>query len=200
MKKRMMKLAIIAMGFQLFAAGSALAAGFWNDHLKPFDFMFGNHIDTHQQTMVLPNGQLKGFLYIEFTGEYTEDGYPVAAHTDCTIETAVCEVGWTWRGVPGEATFVYQESGDHPFWQVSSRNDIPQPGAFGHFHWLDQPEEAMDLMEGMTYEGYFLELTAKNTFVFRHGDEEILVTPGIDLATHLNIVSSFPVLTDGGGH
>lgn len=55
-------------------------------------------------------------------------------------------------------------------------------------------------MEGMTYDGYFLELTAKNTFVFRHGDEEILVTPGIDLATHLNIVSSFPVLTDGGGH
>lgn len=89
MKKRMMKLAIIAMGFQLFATGSALAAGFWNDHLKPFDFMFGNHIDTHQQTMVLPNGQLKGFLYIEFTGEYTEDGYPVATHTDCTIETAV---------------------------------------------------------------------------------------------------------------
>ena len=62
---------------------------------------------------------------------------------------------------------------------------------------------AMDLMEGMMYEGYFLELTAKDTFVFKHGDEEILVTPGLDLATHLNLVTVFPDLSgtgdDGGG-
>jgi hypothetical protein len=60
----------------------------------------------------------------------------------------------------------------------------------------------MGLMEEMSYEGYFLELTAKDTFVFKHGNEEILVTPGLDLATHLNIVSSFPLTTgtgDNGG-
>ena len=86
----------------------------WQYQQHPFDFIFGNHIDTHQQTKIMPNGELKGYLYIEFTGEYTSDGYPVAKHTNCDDELAECTVGWQWRGVPGEATFVYHESGDHP--------------------------------------------------------------------------------------
>lgn len=174
-------------------SSNAFANGLpWQYQQYPFDFIFGNHIDTHQQTKVMPSGELKGYLYIEFTGEYTPKGYPIAKHTDCNDELGECTVGWQWRGVPGEATFAYHESGDHPIWMVNSRSDIPQPGGYSHFHWLGFPEMAMDLMAEMVYEGYFLELTAKDTFVFRHGSEEILVTPGLDLATHLNIVSIFP--------
>lgn len=170
----------------------------WQDHQAPFDFTFGNHIDTHQQTTVLPNGELLGYLYVEFTGEYTDDGYPIAKHTDCNEELADCTVGWQWRGVPGEATFAYHEMGDHPLWLVD-RDQIPQPGAYSHFHWLDDPPMAMGLMKGMTYDGYFLELQAKDTFAFEHGNDVIIVTPGLDLATHLNLVTVFPGATDGGG-
>ena len=170
----------------------------WRDQRAPFDFIFGNHIDTHQQTMVLPRGELFGYLYVEFTGEYTDDGYPIAKHVDCYNESAECTIGLQWRGVPGEATFAYHEMGDHPLWLVN-RDQIPQPGAYSHFHWLGDPPMAMGLMEGMPYEGYFLELKAKDTFAFKHGSDVILVTPGLDLATHLNIVTVFPGLTDGGG-
>ncbi|MCB2180794.1 MAG: hypothetical protein KQH63_02070 [Desulfobulbaceae bacterium] len=197
MKKQ---IAISVIGAFFLTAGAALATGAeWRDQQAPYDFVFGNHLDTHQQTKVMPDGELKGFLYIEFTGEYTADGYPIAQHTDCFDELADCTVGWSLKGVPGHASFVYHESGDHPLWQVHSRDDIPQPGGYSHFHWLDGPAMAGDLMEGMMYHGYFLELTAKDTFVFRHGSEEILVTPGLDLATHLNLVSAFPGTTDPGG-
>ena len=49
---------------------TVLAEGLpWLDQQYPYDFIFGNHIDTHQQTMVLPDGTLQWVLYIEFTGE-----------------------------------------------------------------------------------------------------------------------------------
>jgi hypothetical protein len=201
MKKRKIIYGAIIAFFM--SQATALAEGLpWLDQQYPYDFIFGNHIDTHQQTMVLPDGTLKGVLYIEFTGEYTPEGYPIAEHTDCFKELSECTVGWKWEGVPGKATFVYHESGDHPLWLVESRNDIPQPGGYSHFHWLDGTEKAMDLMVNMEYEGYFLELTAKDTFVFKHGKDEILITPGLDLSSHLNLVSIFPTSTtpeDGGG-
>lgn len=179
----------------LLSANAAFGEGLpWQDHNDPFNFMFGNHIDTHQQSMVMPSGELLGYLYIEFTGEYNQDGIPIAKHTNCNNELAECSVGWQWRGVPGQATFVYHEMGDHPIWLVNFRSDIPQPGGYSHFHWLGNPDESMGLVEEMVYEGYFLELTAKDTFAFKHGNEEIVVTAGLDLATHLNIVSIFPIL------
>lgn len=196
MKKQMVA-GVIGAIFLL--AGTAYAGGNeWNDQEHPYDFTFGNHIDTHQQLKELPSGELKGFLYIEFTGEYNADGFPIAKHTDCFDEMADCTAGWSLKGVPGHATFVYHESGDHPLWQVHSRGHIPQPGGYSHFHWLDDPAMAGDLMEGMMYDGYYLELTAKETFVFKHGDDEILVTPGLDLATHLNLVTVFPDVTNTG--
>ena len=97
-------------------------------------------------------------------------------------------------GKPGEATAVYHDdvNKDHPIWLVESRNDIPQPGSYSHFHWLGAPDKAKDLVIGNIYQGYFLKLLAVKTFYFRHGGEEILIRPGSDPASHVNIVGSFP--------
>ncbi len=89
------------------------------------------------------------------------------------------------------ATIVFHD-GDHPLWKVAGRSVIPQPGAFAHFHWLGPPEIASGLVEGDTFEGYFLELKAVKTFYFEHGGDTILVEPAIDLRTHVNVVASFP--------
>lgn len=184
--------AVFTVALCLFFFSIAQAKGpKWKAHQEPFGFIFSNHIDTHHQTMALPNGELFGYFYIEFTDEYTEDGIPVAKHTDCNEPTSQCSVGWQWRGVHGEATFVYHEAGDHPLWLVY-RDQIEQPGAFSHFHWLGDPAVASSLMEGATYKGYFLELRAKDTFAFEHGNDLVVVKPGIDIATHLNIVTIFP--------
>jgi hypothetical protein len=173
----------------------------WRDHRKPFDFLFGNHFDMHQQTGLLPNGDLAGYLYVVYTGKFTPQGYPIAMHADCGMGGAECRVGWVLRGKRGHAASVFHQAGDHPLWLVDSRSDIPQPGGFGHFHWLGMPADDMGLMTGQMYDGYFLELQAVDTFFFLHGEDDtkgVLVRPGLDLATHLNIVASFP--STGGGH
>jgi hypothetical protein len=41
----------------------------WNDHEGDYDYTFGNLIDSHQQTRLLQNGRLQGFIYIQFTYE-----------------------------------------------------------------------------------------------------------------------------------
>lgn len=184
-------LSVTLLAALLLSSAPAAAEGIpWRFHEPPFDFLFGNHIDTHQQTRVAPDGELAGVLYIRFTGE-TVGGVPVAHHANCNHVPDECTVGWTWRGVPGAATFVYHAHGDHPLWLVG-RGEVPQPGGYSHFHWLGEPAMAMALVPGEVRDGYYLELTAKDRFVFRHGGDEILVTPGLDLATHLNLVTSFP--------
>lgn len=169
----------------------------FNNHEAPYTFLFGNHMDTHQEMKVKRNGKLAGFLYITFTGEYNENGVPIAKH--CTHETSndECVVGWLLKGKPMSATFVYH-SHDHPIWLVDSRNDIPQPGSYSHFHWLGEPDHGHGLVANQEYDGYILQLRAIREFAFVHGGEQIHVKPGIDLATHLNIVASFPEV-DGGG-
>jgi hypothetical protein len=81
------------------------------------------------------------------------------------------------------------------------RADIPQPGAFSHFHWLGM---AMP-MPYVAVDGYAVELTATNRFCFIHHGAEmasavlscrdnggIEVERGTDIATHLNIVPNDP--------
>lgn len=192
--------ALLISALALTEAGTAAAAGFsWSNHAAPLDFMFVNEIDGHQQTHLGRNGNLSGYLYIHFTGETTTDGYRVATHADCTA--ARCTVGWLLRGQPGSATFLYQVAGDHPVWLVS-RSDIPQPGGYSHFHWL---RNADLVQERPPVDGYFLELTAIDFFCFVHMEQGamvtsngrtcrdrggVIVTPGLDLATHTNIVTS----------
>jgi len=85
----------------LSAFGSAAAADLypWRNHEAPFSFVFGNEIDTHQQTRLTRDGSLFGFFYVRFTGVQTKDHYAVATHVDCNT-VADCTVGWTLSGKP----------------------------------------------------------------------------------------------------
>lgn len=128
-----------------------------------FDFLFGNHIDTHQQTnlsTVKATGDplgLTGNLLIFFTGGNDPvSGLPLARHPRgaaysevCGVGGFVCVTGWVIKGVPGAAKFV-SHSGvngdDHAVWLVNREPDellagvsaIPQPGFKTHFHWISQ--------------------------------------------------------------
>ena len=192
---------LVASALALAAAGAAHAADLypWRDHEAPFSFVFGNEIDTHQQTRLTRDGSLFGFFYIRFTGVTTKDRYPVATHANCAM-VRDCTVGWTLHGKPMAATFLYHPMPDHPVFLVS-RPDIPQPGAHSHFHWMGpvmpMPRQAVD--------GFLLQLTAVDRFCFiHHGSEAatpaatcrasggVNVDPGTDIATHLNIVTAMP--------
>lgn len=197
MNKRIMMWSLMLLS--LLGIGSASAAGYpWKNHAAPYDFQFGNDIDSHQQTRLERDGSLFGFFYIKVTGDFTYDGYPVATHANCKAMPS-CTVGWILRGNPGSATFLYHEMADHEVWLVK-RADIPQPGAYAHFHWLGGGHP----VPGVPRNGFFLELQAVDTFCFIHHGMSIVsrdtcqenagvvVTPGVDIATHVNIVTSFP--------
>lgn len=197
----------LASGVALALLSASQARADWlhfTDHAPPFTYRFGNDLDTHQQTRLDRDGRLRGFLFITYTGEVTPEGYPVARHCDASTPPRRCIPGWILRGWPATATFLYQNM-DHPVW-LTSRSEIPQPGAPSHFHWItsagtdrrpvtDPRCEAttdMELVPGAVCPGWFLELVAVSSFAFEHEGQRILVNPGIDLATHLNIVTSAP--------
>ena len=190
---------------------SVLAEGYgWRDHAAPFDFLFGNHLDTHQQSKVANKGKLEGFFYIRFTGDLTADGVPIAKHADCNKVGDECTVGWILDGIPIQATYLGHEMGSHPQWYIDPAELPRQPG-YSHFHWLGQPEHpggsgggmsghsgesdggmsghTGGLVKGQVYDGYLLKLTARDTFFFEHHGG-FYVTPGIDEATHANIVTA----------
>lgn len=167
----------------------------WNDHAPPFTFRFGNEIDSHQQSKLVGDGGLVGFLYIRFTGTTTKDGYRVASHGDCS--TVACTIGWTFNTRPREATLVVHEMDDHPVFFIE-RADIPQPGAFSHFHWL-----GAEPAPGDTVTGHVLQLVAVKRFCFIHHDAGaarsektcrdnggVAVDVGVDAASHLNVVAT----------
>ena len=191
--------AIILIVSLFITSTQVLAGGYpWNDeHRKPYDFTFGNNIDTHQQARIKANGELFGFLYVTpVAGNEVIDGIPVKKHCDGNTPDNECEVGWIIRGSfigePNEPTFVYKVNKDHPTWVMRSRSDIPQPASNIHFHWLGLPNGGGGFNQGDTREGYILELEAIDTFYFRHNDEDLLVRPGTDVSTHVNVVGSFP--------
>ena len=138
--------------------GAVAPGDSWQE--APFDFVFGNHMDTHVQLALLTLGGeprfLVGSLYIYFTGEVDEtSGLPIARHPRgamhgevCGADEFTCEVGWYVVGSPGAAKFL-SHSGvngmDHPIWMVNRAEEssapavgmvIPQPGYYSHFHWL----------------------------------------------------------------
>ena len=131
-----------------FTGTSALAVGNQELHSNPYTFLMGNHIDTHMENKLESDGSLKGRLYIYFTGETDEaSGLPVARHPrgagqhneECGVDPIDCVVGWHVRALAAEAVFL-SHSGvngdDHPVWMINTRNGIPQPGSYTHFHWI----------------------------------------------------------------
>lgn len=187
-----MKITISVIGLfaMLFLAVSPVMADFglhWTDHAPPFDFFFDNHIDTHQQSRLVNRGKLNGFLYIRFTGDFTEEGIPIATHTNCSQMPGECIPGWRLYGVPIQATLLDHQEGQFPTWCVDP-DDIPiQPG-YTHFHWLGQPEHPGGLTVGQTYDGFLLRLTALETFFFDHHGG-FLVVPDVDYESHANVVT-----------
>jgi hypothetical protein len=198
----MTKITALLATATLFLSGAGVAAATdlypWRNHAGTFNFLFGNEIDTHQQTRRTQDRNLFGFFYIQFTGVVTKDLYRVATHVDCNAESD-CTVGWTLNGTPVRAKFLYEVENDHPVFLVN-RPDIPQPGAFSHFHWLG----AMPAVDG-TADGFLLQLIAVDKFCFIHHGAEgatsakacrnnggVNVDLGTDIATHLNIVTSPP--------
>ncbi len=211
--ERLLLVGMTILASTLVSTSAWAGGGTWRDHAPPLTFLFGNHIDSHQQARLTRQGDLRGFFYVTYTGEVTPEGYPVARHCDEGTPPKDCVVGWILRGKPGQATFLYQNM-DHPVWLVD-RSDIPQPGAYAHFHWItDQSTDprpvadtrcnvamAMDLAPGAVCPGYYLELLAIDAFALEHEGARILVDPGLDIATHVNIVTSVPMdgCTPGGG-
>jgi hypothetical protein len=191
---------LVALVSALGLSASAFAADLypWRNHQAPFDFVFGNEIDMHQQTRQTRDGSLFGFFYVRYTGAVTKDRYRVATHADCNMHPD-CTAGWTLNGKPASAVFLYHAAPDHPIYLVN-RQDIPQPGAHSHFHPI-----GMHPSQGQTVSGYLLQLAAVDRFCFVHHDAQaaapqktcreaggIAVEPGTDIATHLNIVTSPP--------
>lgn len=193
----------LAIGLAMILAIPAVAGAAsyeWRDHASPFDFEFGNHIDTHQQSMLTGKTGLTGFLYITQSGETTDDGVPVAMHGDCSQDPAACSVGWSLKGLTREAEYCGHVSGEHPAWAIDP-DSMPSQRGFTHFHWLNESLHHDGLTPGQTYDGYLLKLTAVDTFVFSHGSE-YLVEPGIDFETHANVYATcedWPHFGEGGG-
>ncbi len=197
----MKKLAGLAAALIGLTASTAHADGGypWRGHLAPFTFLFGNELDTHQQTQLGNDGRLSGYLYVEYTGVVTSDGLPVATHVDCSAVTD-CVAGWRLDGQPAKAKLVLQPTDDHPVFWIG-RADIPQPGAYSHFHWtgMTMPMPYQDTG------GYMLQLTSTARFCFIHhgaaaassavncrDNGGIEVDRGTDMATHLNIIANDP--------
>lgn len=116
----------------------------------------------------------------------------------------------------GEARYLYHSGvngDDHPVW-LTNRVNIPQPGpGSSHYHWItDNPtvrpattdpragaidplcnvDHAALLTPNSICLGWYLQLYAVRRFAFQHGGETIPVEPGIDNATHLNVVTNYP--------
>lgn len=159
--KRIALLAMIVLSTDLVRAEGRN----WMDHKQPYTFLFGNHIDTHQETRLGSDGNLEGFFYVFWDETESVEGLPVAKH--CTKPehyAAGCFAAWNIDAMPCieevngcKATFLYHND-DHPVWLVGPRTDpdgvlrgtradIPQPGSFTHMHWLT---------EGTEHEGDFL--------------------------------------------
>lgn len=137
----------------------------WRAHTEPFEFTFNNMIDSHQQSFIDRNDVLHGFIYIHFTGEYTEGGVPIARKTNCEIEE--CSVGWVIKGFPYQATLVNKGP---RVWQVDPTGLPEQPG-YTHFHWTGNPYKPHDLVLGSPtlYDGYLLKRVAVTTFYWVGG-------------------------------
>lgn len=178
----------------------------WNDHRPPYDFLFGNHFDTHQQTKKSGSQRLNGFFYITAKGD--KNGIPVADHGNCDENPEGCTVGWTLHGIEMEAELLQKGMG-HPQWYISSEK-MPKQRGYTHFHWVKKKDHnegneghqssagnsddssdthSSGLEVGATYEGYLLKLTASETFYFEHHGS-FLVTPGIDFETHANVYTT----------
>ena len=183
--KKFLILVVLLLSFAIVGAAYAVESYPWNSHAEPYDYLFGNHIYTHQQSNLNGKDQLGGFFYIKYTGNEV-DGVPEAEHGNCDAAAVDCTVGWKLKGIKVQSKLIEKPESGHPLWEIDSQNMPKSPG-YTHFHWEGAPEHAGALLVGQSYDGYLLKLTAVDRFFFKHHGG-FLVTPGIDTETHANIV------------
>ena len=141
----------------------------WNHHAAPYDYKFGNMIDSHQQSFIDSNGVLHGFIYIHDTGQITAEGFPIADKAHC--KTQDCMVGWLVKGIKVQATLV--QKGPR-IWLVDP-NDLPKEKGYTHFHWICEkgvtgcPHSAHDLVVGQEYSGFLMKRIAPAPFFWLGG-------------------------------
>lgn len=136
----------------------------WRNHQAPFDFKFGNMIDSHQQSFLYNAGEkLKGFIYIHNIEEDYSEGIPTAEKAHCP--TGSCMVGWVVKGVRISATLVNKSP---RIWLVDE-SDIPIEPGYSHFHWTGLPKSPHDLVIGEVYEGYLMKRIAPAPFFWLGG-------------------------------
>ena len=169
----------------------------WKNHAAPYDFMFNNLIDTHQQMKLRSDGTLHGWIYIQVVNEISPDapdGVPIARRADCTNPALDCRVGWEVIGVPVSGAKLFQKG--PRLWDMSQVTMLSDT-EFLHFHWMGTPKKPCGLTIGAEYNGYLFKRTAVTTFFWLGGnpnrEDGRLVTPGVDL--HSNIYG----IWSGGG-
>ena len=87
---------LLALAFLLPLVGYTTQANAFND--PPYDFLFGNHIDTHQETQLLNDGNLFGLFYIIFTGAIDPgSGLPIARHIGVRLKVKNVMSMWNAR-------------------------------------------------------------------------------------------------------
>ena len=135
----------------------------WRGHAAPFDHLFGNMIDSHQQTQLLDGEKLKGFIYVEYTGETTAAGLPVAKKANCASTNRT--VGWVVKGIPTMATLINKSP---RIWLVDPA-DLPEGKGYTHFHWTGTPQKPHGLEVGQEYPGYLMKRIAPTSFFWLGG-------------------------------
>jgi len=143
----------------------------WNHHAAPYDYKFGNMIDSHQQSFVNEDKtRLKGFIYIHIIPDQDyADGIPTADKAHC--KTQPCTVGWVVKGVKVSATLVQKSP---RIWLVNP-DDFPNEPGYTHFHWICEegdngcPHSAHDLVVGETYPGFLMKRIAPAPFFWLGG-------------------------------
>lgn len=188
------KVSIVAVFVVVATAATAAATESypWRDHAEPFAYEFGNHIDSHQQSLV-KGSMLQGFFYITLSDQIDQvSGLPEATHGNCEDNPDGCTVGWVWHGKPVEATLIAHGGGQHPTWCIDPA-DMPRQPGYTHFHWTGEPASAMDLATRVPMDGWLLRLTAVDAFFFTHHGG-LAITPGIDYESHANVTTECDAL------
>jgi hypothetical protein len=133
--------------------GDVGPGGDWK--VAPFDFVFGNHMDTHVQLKYDEDDsgnpeELWGSLYVIFTDDQgnslgidPETTLPIGRHPRGTNEdhdetcgtspNIVCRVGWHVEAIPAAFKFLFHDGvngKDHGMWMVNRAEEAsaPAPG------------------------------------------------------------------------
>jgi hypothetical protein len=136
----------------------------WNHHQAPYDYKFGNMIDSHQQSFINKDGTtLKGFIYIHNINDDYAVGIPTADKAHC--KTQPCMVGWVVKGVKVSAKLMQKSP---RIWLVDP-GDLPKEAGYSHFHWVGGPKSPHDLVVGNTYSGFLMKRIAPAPFFWLGG-------------------------------